>query len=137
MAHAGIISLKGINANANRAASADKALQEQAPGSESNFSTPADVEQSLARLDEIRTELGECSNKLYGSMMSPMMGNMYSGPVYTQRLAIQREMDLLQREQSSLEARIAEMLWVLPPYDGGEDEEENEDPTQPDPEAGE
>lgn len=120
----------GGDADAARAAAAQRAVKEQAPGSEFTVVIPEDLQDCLDRLDEIRTEMGEMSSKMYGVMMGGSNSiSGYSGPPHAQRLAIQMEMDRMSDEESLIQRRIMELQWVLPPVDADGDLKEDEDET--------
>lgn len=132
MGSPGIISVRG-NADAAR----DKAGQDalHVPVDEFETSVPADLQLCFNRLEEIRTELGILYAKMYNVQAKPTNGwGETSQPPYQVRLAIQLEMDDLNREECDVMARIQELKWILPVNDqdgdAAEDEDEKGDMTQ-------
>jgi len=134
----GVISTQG-DANAKRDAAGRKALQEQAPGDEFVVVIPDDLQDCLDRLDEIRTELGELSSKMYAVQMNGAAAEIgYVGAPAAVKLALRQEMDCLEVEETLIQARVMELQWAVPPHEESEGEEKAEgevedegDPTQP------
>ncbi len=132
----GVIVLRSTDADSKRDIAGRKAVQEQQPGDEFVIVIPEDLQDCLDRLDEVRTEMGELTSKMYAVANHGANAAVgYIGPPAAVRLAIKYDMDCLEQEEALLMARVYELSYVAPPEDENEDAAEDEqdkgDPTQP------
>ena len=110
----GVTQLKG-DADANRKRAAERSEEPQEPGSEFTQTVPQDLQTDIDRLDALREELGALYGKLYSSSAhGGVWDGGYSGPPYTQRQAIQAEINDLCEEEGQIQARMREYEWILP-----------------------